>query len=155
MVSAHVGAHHFQLRAGAIVLDGGHVLLHRLEGDRFWAVPGGRVEAGESGSQTIVREFKEELGLDVDCGALLGVGENFFVSGGQPQHELGLYFAVTLPMQATIRDKRQVHAGIEGARRLDFKWFALTSLPDLDLRPAALREALATGSIPPHFVQRA
>lgn len=154
MISFRVNSHRFHLRAGAVVLDAGHLLLHRLEGDEFWALPGGRIEAGEEGSRTIGREFNEELGLTVQCSELLGIGENFFDYRGEPHHEIGLYFSVSLPAGAPIGDKGQVHYGVEGERRLEFKWFALAALRDLDVRPTALRDALVFGAVPQHFVQR-
>ncbi len=94
MISFRIDSHRFHFRAAAIALEHGHLLLHKLEGDTFWALPGGRVEAGEEASQTIVREFHEELGIGVTCNELLGVGENFFEYNGEPHHELGLYFSV-------------------------------------------------------------
>jgi ADP-ribose pyrophosphatase YjhB (NUDIX family) len=153
MISFHTGSHRFHLRAGALVIDGGHVLLHRLEGDTFWALPGGRVHAGEQGRETIVRELLEELGLAVQCQELACVGENFFEYEREPHHEIGLYFRVSLPPDAPINDRATTHVGVEGDRRLEFRWFALPSLHGLDFRPVALRDALATGTVPAHFVQ--
>lgn len=155
MISFRINSYRFHLRAGAIALEAEHLLLHRLEGDMFWALPGGRVEAGEEGAQTIVREFKEELELTVTCNELLGIGENFFEYDGEQHHEVGLYFSVTLPVESKVRDKERTHVGVEGDRRLEFKWFPLSALHNIDFRPAALRESLATGAVPTHFVQRA
>lgn len=42
------------VRRGTIVFKG------------YWALPGGRVDSGENAEQAIVREVKEETGLDVD-----------------------------------------------------------------------------------------
>jgi 8-oxo-dGTP diphosphatase len=38
----------------------------------YWALPGGRVEAGETVEQTVVREVKEETGLDVEIVRKIG-----------------------------------------------------------------------------------
>jgi 8-oxo-dGTP diphosphatase len=38
----------------------------------FWALPGGRAEPGEEVEQTIVREVKEETGLDVELVRKIG-----------------------------------------------------------------------------------
>jgi ADP-ribose pyrophosphatase YjhB (NUDIX family) len=153
MISFRSGGARFHLRAGAVVLDDEHLLLHRLEGDNFWALPGGRINMGEQAQLALTREFEEELSLSVECGPLVCVGENFFEYQGEPHHEVGLYFAVALPVGAPVRTKTAVHLGMEGDKRLEFKWFSLASLPHVDLRPRALREGLCAGRLPPHFVQ--
>lgn len=154
MISFRCGHHRFHLRAAAIVLDDHHLLLHRLEGEAFWALPGGRVNPGESAQQALAREFKEELSTSVEVGALCSTGENFFDDRGEAFHELGLYFAVRLPTGSPLADKSRTHIGQEGHKALEFRWFALSDLPSLDFHPRALRSSLCTGQWPAHFVQR-
>ena len=64
---------------GAIVTDGdGRLLLvkrgHEPEAGR-WSLPGGRVVPGESDHQAVVREVREETGLWVEPGRLVGAVE--------------------------------------------------------------------------------
>jgi 8-oxo-dGTP pyrophosphatase MutT (NUDIX family) len=49
----------------------GRVLLCQLTYKRDWDLPGGVVEVGESPRLAVQREVEEELGLDVEPGALL------------------------------------------------------------------------------------
>ena len=155
MISIDFPSHRFQLRAAAVVVDDGHVLLHRMEGDAVWALPGGRVDPGEAAQETVVREMAEELGEPVECGALLYVFENFFPHGARPYHEIGLYFTVRLAAASSLLDKARSHAGVEGDKRLEFKWFAIHALAAIELRPSSLREALLLpGESLRHFVQR-
>ena len=61
---------------GAIITDpAGRLLLikrgHEPEAGR-WSLPGGRIEPGESDEQALVREVREETGLTVTPGRLIG-----------------------------------------------------------------------------------
>jgi 8-oxo-dGTP diphosphatase len=64
---------------GAVITDqSGRLLLIRRRnepGAGLWSLPGGRVESGETDEQAVVREVREETGLQVQCGPLLGAVE--------------------------------------------------------------------------------
>lgn len=57
----------------AIVQDdrGRVLLIHKTDND-LWALPGGGHEVGESISDTVVREVREETGYDVEVDDLVG-----------------------------------------------------------------------------------
>lgn len=61
---------------GAVVHDAaGRLLLIRRgtePGRGLWSVPGGRVEAGETPAAAVEREVREETGLRVRAGAVVG-----------------------------------------------------------------------------------
>ena len=58
----------------AVVLDGeGAVLLVREKEDGLWTLPGGWVDVGESPSEAVEREVKEESGYEVRAARLLAV----------------------------------------------------------------------------------
>jgi ADP-ribose pyrophosphatase YjhB (NUDIX family) len=52
--------------ASAVVTDAdGKVLLQRRTDNQMWSIPGGRMEIGETISETATRETAEETGLEV------------------------------------------------------------------------------------------
>jgi 8-oxo-dGTP diphosphatase len=64
-----------ELCVGAVcLLDHSLLLIQRgTDPDKgLWSLPGGRVEVGEIMAEAVVREFREEVGLDAVCGSLIG-----------------------------------------------------------------------------------
>lgn len=57
-------------------------------------LPGGHVEAGESATDALAREFIEETGLAMSTGEPLLVSEQRFVQRGKPRHEISIVFHV-------------------------------------------------------------
>ncbi|MBO0785523.1 MAG: NUDIX domain-containing protein [Actinobacteria bacterium] len=71
---------------GAVITGtGGRLLLvkrgHDPEAGR-WTLPGGRIEPGETDAAALAREVREETGLLVACGALVGTVERPAPDGG-------------------------------------------------------------------------
>ncbi|MDP3800433.1 MAG: NUDIX domain-containing protein [bacterium] len=56
-----------KVRVRAIIIqDNSLLLIHRIKEDKeYWVFPGGGVEEGESEKEALIREAREELGLDV------------------------------------------------------------------------------------------
>jgi ADP-ribose pyrophosphatase YjhB (NUDIX family) len=60
--------------ASAVVVDdAGRLILQRRSDNDLWALPGGAMEIGESVAGTVVREVREETGLDVRPEYVIGV----------------------------------------------------------------------------------
>lgn len=61
------------------MVDGDEILLVRRAhdpGKGLWAVPGGKIEFGESVAEAATREVKEETGLLVELDEIIWVGES-------------------------------------------------------------------------------
>ncbi|MCP5095228.1 MAG: NUDIX domain-containing protein [Chloroflexi bacterium] len=61
------------LGAGVVIIDEDQVLLIQREDFEVWALPGGRVDEGESIAETAVREALEETGLQVEITHMIGI----------------------------------------------------------------------------------
>ena len=85
----------------------------KQKAEHFFRPIGGAVEFGETTTQAIRREVKEELGVEIDGVKRLGVLENLFRYNGKPSHEIvfvfdasfvdnTLYDAIELPIQEDV-----------------------------------------------------
>jgi len=56
---------------GVLERDGSFLMIKRsahVQAAHKWCFPGGAIEAGETAAEAVVREFREELGLEIEAG---------------------------------------------------------------------------------------
>lgn len=80
--------------AYGIVIEDGKLLLSRQFKTKF-NLPGGGVDLGENLEAAVIREVKEETGIDVEVGKLAGIKTSIFFdshSSGKAFHSILLYY---------------------------------------------------------------
>jgi 8-oxo-dGTP pyrophosphatase MutT (NUDIX family) len=90
-----------------------------------WALPGGRVDAGESAEETALRELAEEVGLVLDAGAVLGRLDDYVTRSG---------FAITpvVVWAGTARALAANPAEVASIHRIPVHEFMRSDAPLLD-----------------------
>lgn len=127
----------FSYRVAGICVQDGKVLLQKPTNNSAYAFPGGHVAFGETNSETLIREFREEIGADIAAGELKWVAEIFFPWGNKPCHQVCLYYMAELLSPEIPREGVFMAAEhIEGRHfDLEFHWVPLEDVEKLEVYP--------------------
>lgn len=112
----------------AIVVDDERLLLVRRSnppGAGAWALPGGRVEPGETVAEAVTRELREESGVEGVCGRFVGFGE-LLPEDAEGEHLIVLDFEVHL-LEAV--------EPVAGSDADDVRWVYLGDVAEMHLAP--------------------
>lgn len=115
------------LAVSAIVVDDDRLLLVRRghgPAAGTWAVPGGRVQAGETLAEAVTRELREETGIEGVCGPLVGVSEVLPEDGSE--------HLVVLGFEVSILESTEPAAADDAA---EARWVDLGDVADHRLAP--------------------
>ena len=86
------------ISASAVIEGKGGEILLISEGDmpyhKLWVIPGGYVKPEETVKQAVVREVKEETGLEVLATELVGVYDDFISEEDCPVHHILIAYVV-------------------------------------------------------------
>jgi 8-oxo-dGTP diphosphatase len=131
--------------AGALITDGALLVAQRERPPELaglWELPGGKVAPGETEQAALVRELREELGVEVSVGARIGV-------------DVPLNGAMTLRAYVVT----QISGTVAPHDHRALRWVTADELADVDWVPAdtawlpELAAAIAGwGSAGPHHL---
>jgi len=130
---------HPLIGVGAIIIDSGRVLLVKrahppIQGQ--WSIPGGVLEIGEMVREAAIRETREETGLIVEPGELLGVYDRIL---RDPEHRVQYHYVLIDFLCRRIAG--ETRAASDAA---EVRWFKREDLASLDLAEDTL-EVIAKG----------
>ena len=83
-----------RVRVAGILIEDDRILLieHTKNNRKYWLVPGGGVDWGESAAEALIREFKEETSLDIEVEKFLFISET--IAPDKQKHVINLYFKI-------------------------------------------------------------
>lgn len=114
---------------------------------------GGGIEYGESSREAVVREIREELGVEIENVQLIGVLENIFIYEGQKGHEIVFVFDAEFTDKSLY--KLDEIDGFEHEANVKFKakWYSLSEIEKNDGRlvPEELLNLLISSTPPEKF----
>jgi 8-oxo-dGTP pyrophosphatase MutT (NUDIX family) len=123
------------------------LLVHRVDNDR-WALPGGQVEVGERVAETVVREVREETGIDVEILGLVGIYSDpkhvIAYDDGEVRQQFALSFWAR-PIGGDLRHDDEAS---------EVQWITPGDLDSLDIHPSMrlrIQHALLRTLITPYI----
>lgn len=133
----------FSYRVGGLLIHHGKVLMQKPTDEDGYALIGGHVAFGETTTETLAREYKEEIGADINVERLFMVNESFFPWGNRPCQQINLYYLVSLkdenqiPLDGTFKALDEL--GNE-CIKLDMCWIPLEDVADKKIYPPQVKE---------------
>ncbi|MDQ8759013.1 NUDIX hydrolase [Streptococcus ruminantium] len=124
----------FGVRATALIIKDGKIFLTKDDKGRYYTI-GGAIEVNELVRDAVIREVKEELGVDCLVNQLAFVVENQFIQEKLTFHNIEFHFIVQ-PIGEMPNEM------IEGEQKQTCEWIDLDNLVNLDVVPAFLTKEL-------------
>ena len=135
-----VGNNWFRYRTGAIIIENDCLLVITNPTAPYYYSVGGGVHMNETSEQCIVREVKEETGVDYEINHLAVVCENFFQDNnpgfeGLNCHVIEFYY---LMKSRGSQELKSESYGWNGAKE-SIEWIPLEKLAQANIKPDFLK----------------
>ncbi|MCL2155584.1 MAG: NUDIX hydrolase [Leptospirales bacterium] len=124
-----------RVRVAGILINNNEILLiaHKKDNDIYWLLPGGGVDYGESLSEALIREFIEELNIEITVNDLALISDSIDPAGDR--HIINIFFLCEY-------SKGEFMLGND-LRLYDFKFFKRDEIPNIKLFPPINNELIS------------
>lgn len=117
-----------------LIFRGNSILLEEQIGKHsqgngvYYRPVGGTIELGERSEETLVREYKEEIGADIEIIQYIDCIENIYKIDDKIGHEITLLYTVKFKDEALYQ--QEVFTVTEGDKITTAKWIPLDDIVD-------------------------
>ena len=134
----------FNYRAAAILVCEGRLLVLRDDFCAYAYLPGGRVHAGETAEAAVLRELREELGIEARIERPLWINQAFFTeqASGKRYHELCFYYLIDFSKTDLLARGDSFEYLEDGNRRMRYEWLTFDALESANFQPRFLKTAV-------------
>jgi 8-oxo-dGTP diphosphatase len=140
-----------RISARALIVQDGRLLTIRMEAQSegvFYVLPGGGQRHGEDLKQALVRECREELGIEIDVGKLAYVRE-FIADRHHVEAVPKDFHQVETVFHAQVKDASNLGSGSQSdALQRGVEWLPIERLGDVVLYPSQIVPLLQAGGWP-------
>lgn len=140
----------FRLRAAAIIIENNCVLFATNDAEKYYYSIGGAIELGETAENAILREVKEETGIEYEIDRLAFIQENFFKrNDGMLKdlscHEITFYFLMKSRGSQELNSHSKT---LNNTIDEKMEWLPIDKLDEYEAYPFFFRDKLK--NLPPY-----
>lgn len=138
---------------GVLIRDNKILVQRDIDGD-IYALPGGHVVIGETATESLVREYKEETGADIICQRLIWTEKCFWSWNNKSANTLAFYYLINLCDEKDIPDNGEFISHKDNCNVL-LGWLPIEELNNIKIYPAFIKENIHNiTEHTEHFVSR-
>lgn len=132
----------FNYRVCAVIKHNNKLLAMKNNNTPYYFLPGGRVDLNETSDNAMLRELKEELGIDANIVRPLWFAQTFFLEDttNEKFHELCIYYLVDVSDTDLVNQQR--FEGLVTWNHEVFEWLDIDTLKDQYLYPLFIKEKI-------------
>ena len=146
-IDIKTNSNRFKLRVSGIFIRDGKVLVQKCKKIDGYCFPGGHVELGEITKEAVLREIKEEIGIEVKIIDLFCVHENIYKTiDNNIAQEINYYYLLD-SKEIIPFDEFETTENDKGTLKVhNYEWLKINELIDKKVNPLSIANLIIKGS---------